>query len=420
MAAARAAEAGYTLLVASHCSGFLQWQSNVTLPDGSPYPCVRDFMHLIDFIARPRRRAGWGGGGGTHVHLRRRRRIATRYTVAQSAWKGGKGDIVAEYVASSVEWGLPFGFYLTWNYNYLFNWGPNGFAKVPLQPGQVNVSTEGYRATMLATIAEVWGRYPGAITEIWFDGGENNVAMNDLIARLQPQAVAVDGTLVPNIARLVGKESGFAPYPVWSTDVARARDGSGDPDGGVFVPAEADTPVAVGDAWFWKPATAYRPLSELKAVYRNTVGANALLELGVLPDDTGNIPADQMSVLQALGDYIRGCHSPAAAANRTSGAGATIRLDFPVASVDRVILQEDQARGQLVRAFTVLALPQGGYAPEPVVVAEGTAIGNKRILYFASGPITATAIIVNATALAPGHASANWLNVAVYAPCPLE
>jgi hypothetical protein len=77
MAAARAAGAGYTLLVASHCSGFFQWQSEVKLPDGSPYP----------------------------------------YTVAQSNWRGGKGDVVADYVASSNEAGLGFGFYLTWNYN---------------------------------------------------------------------------------------------------------------------------------------------------------------------------------------------------------------------------------------------------------------------------------------------------------------
>lgn len=49
-------------------------------------------------------------------------------------------------------------------------------------------------------------------------------------------------------------------------------------------------------------------MDELKAVYLNTVGANSLLELGVLPDNTGSIPADQMAVLQALGDYIRQCH----------------------------------------------------------------------------------------------------------------
>lgn len=380
MAAARAADAQYTLLVASHCSGFLQWQSDVKLPDGSPYP----------------------------------------YTVGQSGWRGGKGDVVADYVASSKKAGLPFGFYLTWNYNYLFNWGPSGFAKVPLQPGQLNITEEGYRATMLSTIEEVWSRYPGAITEIWFDGGENNVAMNDLIARLQPQAIATDGTQAPNIARLVGRESGFAPYPVWSTTTAAAQDGSGDPMGRLFCPAEADTPIAKSDAWFWKPGTQYRAIDELKAVYRNTVGANSVLELGVLPDDTGIIPADQMAVLQALGDYIRGCHSDAAAVNRTTGTGASIRLDFPLATINRVILQEDQTLGQIVQAFTVSVLPEGGYDPQPVWVAEGTAIGNKRILYFASGPVSATAVIVTATQFFPGFSSANWRNVAAYAPCSLE
>ena len=242
MAAAAAADARYTLLVASHCSGFFQWQSNVTLPDGTPYP----------------------------------------YTVAQSAWKGGKGDVVSDYVAASRAAGLPFGFYLTWNYNYLFNRGPSGEAKTPLQPGQMSVSDEQYHAMMLAQMEEVWTRYPGAITEIWcvgcghaeasiaclarptlshapppspllpslspslthtqppcrFDGGENNDAMNALIQRLQPQAIAADGTQAPNVARLVGGESGYAPYPVWSTTNRPAEDGSGDMMGAYFCPAE--------------------------------------------------------------------------------------------------------------------------------------------------------------------------------------
>jgi len=94
IAAANAVGARFTLLVASHCSGFLQWQSNVKLPDGSPYP----------------------------------------YTVAQSQWKGGKGDVVDDYVKSSMDAGMPFGFYLTWNYNYLFNFGPRGKSSVRCSP----------------------------------------------------------------------------------------------------------------------------------------------------------------------------------------------------------------------------------------------------------------------------------------------
>ncbi len=79
--------------------------------------------------------------------------------------------------------------------------------------------------------------------------------------------------------------------------------------------------------------------------------------------------------------------------------------------------QEDLAFGQLIREFAVTATLDGGYSPKPVWVAEGTAVGNKRILYFASGPILAKAVTVTATVLYPGYTEANWRNVAVYAPC---
>lgn len=88
----------------------------------------------------------------------------------------------------------------------------------------------------------------------------------------------------------------------------------------------------------------------------------------MLPDNTGAIPADQMAVLQQLGDYIRGCHSPAAALASGSGiANASLRVDFPLAVVDRVILMEDLAStGEVVQGFTVEVLPAGGYNPQPV------------------------------------------------------
>lgn len=375
--AALAADAKYTLMVASHCSGFLQWQSNVTLPDGSPYP----------------------------------------YTVAQSYWRGGKGDIVADYVTSSRNAGLPFGFYLTWNYNYLFNAGCCNEVSPPDAPGQIALNLTQYHGVMQDTIAEIWGRYKDAIFEIWFDGGENNAPLNELIQQLQPQAIATDGTQGPNWARLVGQESGYAPYPVWCTATQPAADGSGSPTGRYFVPAEADTPVALNDAWFWKPNQQYRPIDELKAVYLNTVGANSLLELGVLPDNTGSIPDDQMALLQEFGDYVRLCHSPQVALAAANGTGASIVVDFAPTVVNRVILQENLAYGQLVMAFTVQVQAPGGYNPQPIVVASGSAIGNKRILYFQSGPILAQSVIVTATELYPGYTGAYWSNVAVYQPC---
>jgi hypothetical protein len=213
-------------------------------------------------------------------------------------------------------------------------------------------------------------------------------------------------------------ESGYAPYPVWSAADGPAQDGSGDPAGQFFVPAEADTPVAQNDAWFWKPGQTYRPIDELKAVYRNTVGTNSLLELGVLPDNTGSIPSDQMQVLQAFGDYVRQCHSPSAAVAAANGTGASITVTLPSATViNRVILQEDLSHGQLVMSFSVTVRAPGGYNPQPVEVAVGSAIGHKRILYFSSGPMVVTSLTVTATSLYPGYTEAYWRNVAAYAPC---
>jgi hypothetical protein len=128
VAAAAASGAGYTLLVASHCAGFLQWQTNVTLPNGTLYP----------------------------------------YGVAQATdWRGGRGDVVADYVEASRAAGVGFGFYLTWNYNYLFRRGPRGQVPGPLAPGQIELTDDEYADTMYKTIEEVWSRYPGAITEVW-------------------------------------------------------------------------------------------------------------------------------------------------------------------------------------------------------------------------------------------------------------
>ena len=68
------------------------------------------------------------------------------------------------------------------------------------------------------------------------------------------------------------------------------------------------------------------------------------------------------AVLQGLGDYIRTCHSDAAAVARGSGAGLSFRLDFNFTFINRVILQEDlSVGGQIVQAFKVEVLPAGGW-----------------------------------------------------------
>ena len=69
-----------------------------------------------------------------------------------------------------------------------------------------------YYAVMTATLAEVWGRYKNELFEIWFDGGESNQPLNDIIHQMQPNAIVTCGDAGPNYARLVGSESGYSPY----------------------------------------------------------------------------------------------------------------------------------------------------------------------------------------------------------------
>ncbi len=67
----------------------------------------------------------------------------------------------------------------------------------------------------------------------------------NLFSTLQPHVVAFGAAgLCASPARWVGTESGFAPYPCWSTVKAISDDGAGDPNGSLWIPAETDLCVA--------------------------------------------------------------------------------------------------------------------------------------------------------------------------------
>ena len=63
----------------------------------------------------------------------------------------------------------------------------------------------------------------------------------NLFSTLQPHVVAFGAAgLCASPARWVGTESGFAPYPCWSTVKSISDDGAGDPNGSLWIPAETD------------------------------------------------------------------------------------------------------------------------------------------------------------------------------------
>ncbi len=110
---------------------------------------------------------------------------------------------------------------------------------------------------------ELWKKYTGRLSEIWFDGGDDLPGVNEALAAYQPQAVYFGCSMPYNNLRWVGTESGEPSYPVWS-NANPGENGQGRPDGTLFAPAESDTTLSPFDEWFWKPAYTYRTLSDLK------------------------------------------------------------------------------------------------------------------------------------------------------------
>ncbi len=133
--AAVAMGAKYSVLVAMHCSGFAQWASDVS---------------------------GANGTGGFN------------YTYSTAFSGGAAVDVVESYMASSASRGVLPGLYYSLNENYYLNVGSGKVQPAStLTPGQANVSQETYIAIAVAQQVELWKKYKGLLSEVWFDGGDD-------------------------------------------------------------------------------------------------------------------------------------------------------------------------------------------------------------------------------------------------------
>ncbi|MBN1670128.1 MAG: alpha-L-fucosidase [Kiritimatiellae bacterium] len=337
--AARAMGARYAVLVAKHCSGFLQWQSDL-------YP----------------------------------------YGVRQSSWRNGKGDLVADFVASCRKYGVQPGLYASVS--------ANGYLGVD-NPGLVNRGKGGDDAQQRRYVnlcermmEELWSRY-GELFEVWFDGGAIPVERGgpDLIpilGKYQPNAIVFQGPPgTPNTIRWVGNERGVAPYPCWSTtNRGTAEAGTqekvfaGMPDGRLWMPGECDVPIR-NHEWFWKPGQENRiyPVSELVDMYYASVGRNCNLLLNANPGPDGLVPEADMARYAEFGREIRRRFATAVAS--TSGEGDVLELELAgVREIDHVVIMEDIRRGERILQYAVEGLKQDGTWK---VLCEGECVGHKRI-----------------------------------------
>ena len=303
------------------------------------------------------------------------------HTVAQSRWREGKGDVLAELSAACREYGLGFGVYIS-----------------PWDRHDPRYGTDAYNEAFTRTLADVHGGRYGTVFEQWFDGacgegpdGRQQTydwdAFIEVVRRLQPQAM-VFSDVGPD-CRWVGSETGFAGETNWSTLSPEGfSPGAGAPPldtlrqgnarGTHWIPAEAD--VSIRPGWFWRASedTQLKTVDELMDIYYGSVGRNAVLLLNVPPDSRGRLPAgDSLRLMEFRERRETVFGKDLAAGIRQRSRGTEVSLRFPSRQrFNLVCLQENIAEGQRVAAFHVDILDGGAWK----TVAEGTTIGYKRIL----------------------------------------
>jgi hypothetical protein len=123
--------------------------------------------------------------------------------------------------------------------------------------------------------------------------------------------------------------------------------------------------------------------------------------LDLTPDRSGVIPPEYARRYKELGDFIRSCYNNSVVPSfRNSSVDSLVHMQVfdSAVSVDRSVIQEDQTRGQVIRAYAVDALVAiSKDKNEWIEVATGTSIGNKKIDLWGKGPQLVRAVRLNIT-----------------------
>ena len=305
------------------------------------------------------------------------------HTVAQSKWKGGKGDVLGELRKACTEYGLKMGVYLSpWDRNH------------------PKYGTPEYNDVFVHMLEEVLTKY-GPIHEVWFDGanGEGPSGKRQVydwprfiatVRKHAPDAV-IFSDAGPDI-RWVGNESGIAGETCWSTidkDNPRAAIGAadtkylnvGDPKGKDWVPAECD--VSIRPGWFYHADQddKVKTPEQLLDLWEKSVGRNGALLLNVPPDRRGLIHENDVNSLmgfkklreEAYGESPLSLFVDKRAGYLGNGRPGLFRTPM---LADRITLRENIANGQKVSAFELIVED----ANRIQTTYKGTTIGAKKIV----------------------------------------
>ena len=293
----------------------------------------------------------------------------TGYSVANTPWMNGKGDVVRLFTDACRQYGLKIGLYYS-----------------PAQFGSRERRPEEYDDYFIAQIRELLCNY-GAIDYLWFDGCGSEGHVYDrqrIIAAIREcqKEILIFNLWDPD-TRWVGNEAGLAHSPnrltVSALDFSVNTDIRDLLEEPRFLPAECDCRMRL-ENWFYsdRDEDTVKTVDELMGIYFYSVGRGANLLLNIGPDRRGRLPERDRDTLLRFGERVRALYAHPAEAEETQ-RGNEVTLRFAPQPVNLLVLSEEIGPEEVL-SFSVTAkpVPQG----MPVTVYRGTTIGHKALCAF--------------------------------------
>ncbi|WP_265799515.1 alpha-L-fucosidase [Pedobacter sp. MC2016-05] len=349
----------------------------------------------------------------------------TSHSISASKWMNGKGDMIKDYQNACNKLNMQLGLYCSpWDRNNAL-YGQPGY--LDIYRNQLKELLTNYGPVFVS-----W--HDGANGGNGYYGGANEERKIDrsiyyqwpqtweMIRKWQPQ-IAIFGDVGPDI-RWVGNEEGHAGETCWATYTPEApepgkvasngfsqywKSTQGTKNGKYWMPAECDVPMRPG--WFYhaNQNEKLKTASDLVALYYQSVGRGANLNLGVSPNPDGLLERRDVEELKKFGEIINLTFkanilagAQLRAKNIRQGNSKKFGLQFltdqdrysywatdddvhtaqltatlPQEKTFNVIqLRENIKLGQRIRAFSVDIFDQGVWKE----IAKGTSIGSNRLI----------------------------------------
>ena len=301
----------------------------------------------------------------------------TDYSVKNTPWKNGSGDVVKEFTDACRKYNIKVGLYYS-----------------PAEFGSKEKSAAEYDDYFINQVSELLTNY-GKIDYLWFDGcGSENHKYDTkrivkVIRGLQPN-ILIFNMWDPD-TRWVGNESGYAHTPnnltVNSTafSVFTETDKEESLEKEMFLPVECDFRMRRHN-WFYsdQDEDTVKTLDELIGIYYYTIGRGANLLINIGPDRDGLLPKKDSDRLIELGDFIKKSFanlisSDFIKSDNKENNSYICELESPVL-INHCVLKEDEDNLETVEQFSIKAVPyEYGL---PITIYEGKTIGHKAVCQF--------------------------------------